>query len=68
MELLGMQLSTGFAACLRGRAAALTRDGGFCDAIKGLLASAPVVHADETFARAAVAPRSRTWPAPSTSR
>ena len=45
MELLGMQLSTGFAACLRGRAAALTRDGGFCDAIKGLLASARVVHA-----------------------
>lgn len=53
MELLGMQVSTGFAAGLRGRAAALIRDGGFLDAVKKLLASAPVVHADETFARAA---------------
>jgi transposase len=53
MELLGMQVSTGFAASLRGRAAALIRDGGFLDAVKQLLASAPVVHADETFARAA---------------
>jgi len=53
MELLGMQVSTGFAAGLRGRAAALIRDGGFLDAVKTLLATAPVVHADETFARAA---------------
>lgn len=53
MELVGMQVSTGFAAGLRGRAAALIRDGGFLDAVKKLLASAPVVHADETFARAA---------------
>ncbi len=53
MELLGMQVSTGFAAGLRGRAAMLIRDGGFLDAVKKLLASAPVVHADETFARAA---------------
>jgi transposase len=53
MELLGMQVSTGFAAGLRGRAAALIRDGGFCDAVRELLACAPVVHADETFARAA---------------
>ena len=53
MELLGMQVSTGFAAGLRARAAALIRDGGFLDAVKKLLASAPVVHADETFARAA---------------
>lgn len=52
MELVGMQVSTGFAAGLRGRAAALIRDGGFCDAVKRLLATAPVVHADETFARA----------------
>ena len=52
MELVGMQVSTGFAAGLRGRAAALIRDGGFLDAVKQLLASAPVVHADETFARA----------------
>jgi transposase len=53
MELVGMQVSTGFAAGLRGRAAALIRDGGFLDAVRTLLASAPVVHADETFARAA---------------
>ena len=53
MELLGMQVSTGFAAGLRGRAAALIRDGGFLDAVRTLLATAPVVHADETFARAA---------------
>jgi transposase len=53
MELLGMQVSTGFAASLRGRAAAPIRDGGFLEAVKRLLASAPVVHADETFARAA---------------
>ncbi|MGE5764091.1 MAG: IS66 family transposase, partial [Mycobacterium leprae] len=53
MELLGMRVSTGFAAGLRGRAAALIRDGGFLDAVKALLATAPVVHADETFARAA---------------
>jgi len=52
-ELVGMQVSTGFAAGLRGRAAALIRDGGFCEAAKRLLATAPVVHADETFARAA---------------
>lgn len=52
MELLGIQVSTGFAAGLRGRAAALIRDGGFLDAVKKLLAAAPVVHADESFARA----------------
>jgi transposase len=53
MELLGMAVSTGFAAGLRARAAALIRDGGFLAAVKKLLACAPVVHADETFARAA---------------
>ena len=52
MELLGMQVSTGFAARLRGRAAALIRNGGFLDAVRKLLATAPVVHADESFARA----------------
>lgn len=51
-ELLGVQVSTGFAASLRGRAAAAIRDGGFLDAVRKLLATAPVVHADETFARA----------------
>lgn len=53
MELLGMAVSTGFAASLRGRAAALIRNGGFLEAVKRLLICAPVVHADETFARAA---------------
>lgn len=53
LELLGMAVSTGFAAGLRGRAAALIRAGGFCDAVRTLLATAAVVHADETFARAA---------------
>jgi len=52
-ELLGMQVSTGFATGLRGQAAALIRDGGFLDAVRKLLAAAPVVHADETLARAA---------------
>lgn len=52
MELLGMQVSTGFAAGLRARAAAAIRNGGFCEAVKKLLSTAPVVHADETFARA----------------
>jgi transposase len=54
-ELLGMGVSTGFAASLRRRAAALITDGGFLDAVRALLVSAPVVHADETFARAAAA-------------
>lgn len=53
MELLGMRVSTGFAAGLRGRAAALIREGGFLAAVKKLLATVPVVHADESFARAA---------------
>lgn len=51
MELCGMKVSTGFAASLRGRAARLLEDG-FLPAVRGLLARAPVVHADETFARA----------------
>lgn len=53
MELLGISVSTGFAASLRGRAAALIADGGFITAVRALLRSAPVVHADESFARAA---------------
>lgn len=53
MELLDMRVSTGFAASLRGRAARLIADGGFLEAVRALLATAPVVHADETFARAA---------------
>ncbi len=53
MELLGMSVSTGFAAGLRGRVARLVAEGGFLTAVRGLLATAPVLHADETFARAA---------------
>lgn len=53
MELVGMNVSTGFAASLRGRAAELIVSGGFVAAVRALLAGAPVVHADETFARAA---------------
>ena len=52
-ELLGMSVSTGFAASLRGRAAAAIEAGGFLAAVRTLMAAAPVVHADETFARAA---------------
>lgn len=52
-ELVGMRVSAGFAAGLRGRAAALIAEGGFLEAVKKLLVGAPVVHADETFARAA---------------
>ena len=52
MELLGMSVSTGFAAGLRGRAAQLITAGGFLAAVRKLLATAPVVHTDETFARA----------------
>jgi transposase len=53
MELCGIAVSTGFAASLRGRAVDLIINGGFVDAVRALLATAPVVHADETFARAA---------------
>jgi transposase len=52
-ELLGISVSTGFAASLRGRAAAAIEAGGFLAAVRTLMAGAPVVHADETFARAA---------------
>ncbi|MGW3985373.1 IS66 family transposase, partial [Streptomyces mirabilis] len=51
MELCGMRVSTGFAASLRGRAARVL-EAGFLPAVRALLAGAPVVHADETFARA----------------
>jgi len=51
-ELVGVKVSTGYAASLRGRAKDRIIKGGFVDAVKALLAGAPVVHADETFARA----------------
>nr|WP_200309492.1 IS66 family transposase [Streptomyces adelaidensis] len=52
MELCGVQVSTGFTAGLRGRAARLL-ESGFLPAVRALLAGAPVVHADETFTRTA---------------
>lgn len=52
MELCGMKVSTGFAAGLRSKAARLL-ESGFLPAVRALLAGAPVVHADETFTRAA---------------
>jgi transposase len=53
MELLGISVSTGFAASLRARAAGLIENGGFITAVRALLRTAAVVHADESFARAA---------------
>jgi len=52
MELCGIRVSTGFAASLRGRAARLLEDS-FLPAVRALIATAPVVHADETFTRTA---------------
>ncbi|MGH3329100.1 MAG: IS66 family transposase [Streptomycetales bacterium] len=52
MELCGIAVSTGWMASLRGRAAALLAEG-FVPAVRDLLARAHVVHADETFTRAA---------------
>jgi len=49
--LSGLALSSGFAAGARGRAAALLAP--FTDRVRGLLASVPVLHADETPARVA---------------
>ncbi len=46
-ELCGINLSTGFVASLRPRAAALLAP--FMDHARGLLKTAPVVHADETW-------------------
>jgi transposase len=51
MELCGIAVSTGWMASLRGRAAKLLAEG-FVPAVRALLATARVVHADETFARA----------------
>lgn len=56
MELCGVRVSTGFAASLRGRAARLLEEG-FWPAVRALLVTAPVVHADETFTRTAGATR-----------
>lgn len=53
MELLGRQVSTGFAAGLRGRAAARSATAGSSTPSASCSSTAPVAHADETFARAA---------------
>jgi len=47
-----MKVSTGFAASRRAKAARLLETG-FLPALRALLAGTPVVHADETFTRAA---------------
>lgn len=50
--LLGFEASTGFVAAVRAQAARLLEQG-FLPAVRALIASAPVAHADETTARAA---------------
>jgi len=52
-QLAGIQVSTGWMAGIRGRAAALVESSGFMEHIRALLRTAPAVHADETPARAA---------------
>jgi transposase len=51
--LLGVHVSTGFAASVRAQAARLLEaPGGFLDRVRDLIRGAPVAHADETTARA----------------
>ena len=50
-DLTGVRISAGFAASVRGKAAGLLAP--FTDWVRGLLAAVPVLHADETPARAA---------------
>jgi transposase len=52
-QLAGIQVSSGWMATVRGKAAALVEASGFMDHIRALLQTAPAVHADETPARAA---------------
>jgi transposase len=52
-QMAGVQVSTGWMAGIRGKAAALVAGSGFMDRVKELLKDAPAVHADETPARAA---------------
>jgi len=51
-QLAGVQVSTGWMAGIRGRAAALVEACGFMEHIRALLKTAPALHADETPARA----------------
>jgi len=52
-QLVGIAVSTGWMAGIRGRAAALVDASHFMDRVRELLKTAPAVHADETPARAA---------------
>jgi transposase len=52
-QLAGLGVSTGWAAGIRGKAAALIEAGGFIPRVRDLLRAAPALHADETPARAA---------------
>jgi transposase len=54
--LLGSAVSAGWVAALRGKAARLLEQD-FLPRVRGLIASTPVAHADETCARAAGTPR-----------
>jgi transposase len=56
-QLVGVAVSTGWMAGIRGRAAALVEASGFMDRVRELLKTAPAVHADETPARAAAGTR-----------
>ena len=51
-QLAGIQVSSGWMAGVRGKAAALVEACGFMEHIRALLKTAPAVHADETPARA----------------
>jgi Transposase IS66 family len=50
-QLAGIEVSTGWMAGIRGRAAALVEASRFMDRVRDLLKTAPAVHADETPAR-----------------
>jgi transposase len=52
-QLAGIEVSTGWMAGIRGKAAALVEASGFMQHIQALLKNAPAVHADETPARTA---------------
>ena len=52
-QLAGIEVSTGWMAGIRGRAASLLESSGFTDRVRELLRSAAAVHADETPVRVA---------------
>ena len=56
-QLVGVAVSTGWMAGIRGRAAVLVEASGFMDRVRELLKTAQAVHADETPARAAAGTR-----------